>query len=266
MVFLASCSKDPSMPQPQQYPSYVRKVLIEEFTGHVDGHNVIAADTIMRIQNRYPGKVIAVTVHSGFFSRPFPPPFITDLRCNEGEEYFKFLNISYNPVGVVNWIGYPNDMLKDYTGEWGSVTDSLISLAPEADISITNNYNSSTRMLNSSVRCKFLNSFNGTYKLTLLLTEDSIIAPQKDYSKPPPNIISNYAHRHVLRDGITASWGDVLNVGSIAQGDSVIMNYVYTLPPSFKGMVPDENHCRVVAYVYDASNYQVLQAEEKKIK
>ena len=252
------------MPQPQQYPS--RKVFIGHFTGHFDGHGAIAADTILRIQNKYPGKVIAVNIHSGFFSRPFPPTYTTDLRCNEGDEYFKFLNIAYNPVGVVNWIGYPYDILKDYWGEWGSLTDSLISLPPEVDIRITNNFNSGTRMLNSSVCCKFLNSFNGTYKLTLLLTEDSIVASQKDYSKPPPHITPNYAHPNVLRDGITTSWGDTLKMGPIVKGDSIIKNYSYTLPLNFNGINPNENHCKVVAYIYDASNYQVIQAEEGKIK
>ena len=70
-------------------------------------------------------------------------------------------------------------------------------------------------------------------------------------------------HRHVLRDGITSTiWGDALTIA----GDTAVNAYNYTLPPTFKGLAPNENLCYVVAYIYDAATYEVIQAEEKKIK
>ena len=153
---------------------------------------------------------------------------------------------------------------------WSTIVDSLLALQPDADIEITNNYNSTTRVLNTSVRTEFLNPLNGNYKIVLLLTEDSIIKPQTDYSKPAgQQDVLNYVHRHALRDGITTSWGDALISGPIAVGDTAIKSYSYTLPATFpltNGIAPNENLCYVIAYVYDAATYEVVQVEEKKIK
>ena len=139
------------------------------------------------------------------------------------------------------------------------LADSLLLLPAAADLEITNQYNSSTRTLYSSIQCTFLTPLNGTYKLVVLLTEDSVIAPQKD-----PGLVRDYAHRYMLRDGITGSWGDTLFTGEAPL--SVTKHYTYTLPSHFKGRAPNENSCRVVAYIYNASNYEIIQVEERKIK
>jgi hypothetical protein len=53
-----------------------------------------------------------------------------------------------------------------------------------------------------------------------------------------------------------------LNTGLITAGDSVVRNYVYSLPAKFNGMTPHEKQCHVIAYIYDITTYEVLQAEE----
>ncbi len=259
-----SCSKDPAIPNLNE-PLPVRKVLIEMFTGHFDGHGAIATDTFQRIQQRYPDKVIGVTIHAGYFAKVFAAPYTQDFQCNAGDVYFKFLNIISNPIGTINRIDYPDRILKNYTGEWKKYTDSMVNVPAVASLKITSQYTPSTRMLSASVQCNFLGSLAGTYKLVVVLTEDKIIAPQKDYFIPSPNVAYQFVHRNVLRDGISSAWGDLLNTGWIAKGDSVIRNYLYNLPLDFNGMAPNENNCHVVAYIYDTSTYEVLQAEEIKM-
>ena len=91
------------------------------------------------------------------------------------------------------------------------------------------------------------------------------------YFGPPISKDSlNYVHRHVLRDGISSnSWGETIISGAIAAGDTAVKNYQYTLPltfPATNGIAPNENLCYVVAYIYDAATYEIIQVEEKKIK
>jgi hypothetical protein len=242
----------------------VRKVLVEEFTGHLCANCPPGAQTILTIQNKYPDRVIAMAIHSGFYAGVSSAPYTADFHCTQGDDYFNFFGVSSNPIGMVNRRDYPNNILKN-VGQWAGIVDSLMPVAPDADLKITNSYNSSTRVLNGSVICKFLNPLNGTYKIVLLVTEDSIVAAQKDGSQTPPDIL-NYVHRHMLRDGITTSWGDTLKTGLIAAGDSVVKTFNYTLPATFNSIAPNENYCRVVAFVYNAANYEVMQAEEKKFK
>ena len=243
----------------------VRKLLMEEFTGHKCGSCPPGAQTIQTLQNQYGDKLIAVSIHAGFYATVTPPIYTEDFQCNEGDDYNTFFGISANPIGMVNRKGYPSSHLKAI-GEWSGLVSSILALPPDASIRITNNYNATSRVLNSTVRCEFLNALNGTYKIMLILTEDSIISPQKDYAQTPTDVL-NYVHRHMLRDAISStSWGDTLKSGLIAAGDTVIKSYIYNLPANFNGIVPDVNHCHVVAYIYNASNYEVIQAEEKKMK
>lgn len=265
LLFIICCSKDPAIADPTP-SSAVRKVLIETFTGHGDGHGAIVSDTFQHIQQRYPANVIGITIHAGYFAKVFPAPFEADFRCNAGDAYHNFMGVTSNPIGTINRIGYPNKVLKDYTLEWARLTDSMVRLPAYATLKITNHYNSVTRILNVSVQCNFSGSLTGTYKLAVLLTED-IIAPQKDYTQPFPQIAYQYNHHHVLRDGITSTWGDLLNTtGLITKGDSVIKNYLYNLPEKFNGLAPNENNCHLVAYIYNTSTYEVVQVEEIKIQ
>ena len=244
----------------------VRKLLLEEFTGHKCGACPPGAQTIQQLKTQYPDKIISIAIHAGFFASVSSPLYTNDFHSNEGDDYNNDFGVSSNPVGMVNRKDYPiNDQLKD-VGEWGSLAGSILSVSPDADIKITNSYNSSSRQLTAVVHSEFLNPLNGTYKLVVLLTEDSIISPQKDYALPSPSNDTNYVHRHMLRDGITSSYGDVLISGVVSAGDTAVKTYSYPLPVNFNNTTPNPDHCYVTAYIYDAATYEVIQAEEKKIK
>ena len=125
---------------------------------------------------------------------------------------------------MVNRQGYPtNTHIKAY-GNWGTIVDSLMLKAPDAYIKITNNYNSSSRILNTTIRTEFLSLLSGSYKLCVLLTEDSIVNPQSDYSQPVgQQTVLNYIHHHVLRAAISStSWGDVIAPTGTAVGDTSV--------------------------------------------
>jgi len=249
----------------------VRKVLIEDFTGHTCGNCPGAATTINTIKGTHGDKIVSVALHTNFYAEPAAAPYTYDFRTNAGNEYDLFFQPQGWPAGMINRTGYPTTTHWKNLGDWGNIVNTLVAVPPDAYIEITNAYNSSTRQLSTSIRSEFLNPLNGTYKLIVLLTEDSIVKPQKDYSQPiGQQDIMNYVHRHVLRDCLTSiSWGDALISGAIAAGDTAVKTYNYTLPATFpatNGIAPNENQCHVVAYIYDAATYEVIQAEEKKIK
>lgn len=271
--FLSSCDKieDPYLPATTGGGDTsiikVRKVLIEDFTGHKCGNCPDAATTIQTIKGTYGDRVISIALHTNFYATPSPAPspYTYDFRTSAGDEYDGiFIPVGY-PAGMINRRGFPTTTHWKNLGDWANIVDTLLAIAPDAYLKITNDYNSSTRVLNTSVRCEFLNPLNGTYKLIVLLTEDSIIKPQKFYTPAVDSL--TYVHRHVLRDCLTLiNFGDNLISGIITAGDTAVKNYTYTLPADFKGLAPNENHCSVVAYVYNAATYEVIQAEEKKIK
>ena len=247
----------------------VRKVLIEDFTGAKCGNCPTAAVTINTIKGIHGDNVISIAVHSNFYSVPGAAPYTYDFRTTSGNDYDAFFQPPNFPNGMINRRNYSlSGGHWKGVSSWSSIVDTVLALAPDVDIQISNTYNSTTRLLNTSVKSKFLKPINGTYKLMVVLIEDSIVKPQTDYSKPAgqQNVL-NYVHRHVLRDAISStSWGDILASGLVAAGDSVISPFQYTLPPNFNGLAPVENHCYVIAYIYDAVTYEVIQVEEERIK
>lgn len=246
----------------------VRKVLLEDYTGHRCGNCPPAAVTAQTLKTTYGEKLVVMTIHAGFFAEPKAAPYGYDFRNTVSDDYDNFfVDGAPNPLGMVNRREYPaNNHIKDF-GEWGTLVGAALSEAPDAHIEITNLYNTTSRQLSTKVRTEFLNPLTGDYKLAVLLVEDSIVKPQKFYYPAPGKDSLTYVHHHVLRDAISNdSWGDLIATGSVAAGDTVSVSLSYDLPLNFKGLVPRENHCYVVAYVYNATTYEVIQVEEKKIK
>lgn len=242
----------------------VRKILIEDFTGHKCGNCPGAATTINTIKGIHGDKIVSIALHTNFYAQPdLPPsPYTYDFRTNAGNEFDLFFQPFGWPAGMINRRHYPANHWKNLSN-WATIVDTLAAIPPDAHIQITNYYVPSTRQLNTSIRTEWLNPLAGNYKLIVLLTEDSIIKPQKFYDPPPGKDSLTYVHRHVLRDCLTSiSWGDALSFA----GDTAVKNYTYFLPADFNGLAPNENHCSVVAYIYDAATYEVIQVEEKKIK
>ncbi|HEY6162769.1 MAG TPA: Omp28 family outer membrane lipoprotein [Bacteroidia bacterium] len=252
----------------------VRKVLLEDFTGTSCGNCPPAGATATQLEDQYKPKVIGLTIHAGLLATPSPPNLPYDFRTAVGTDYYNTFGIQANPTGMVNRIGFPTSSHLLNYGAWGSAINNIINNPPDADIQLTNTFNTNNRDLQVDVKCKFLTAkTNAYYKLVLLLKEDSIVEPQKD-DLASPNIVTNYMHRNILRGAINGNgtgWGDTLVAGNIAVGDSVMNTYHFTVPSSYTTWTVVDSHCYVVAFIYDAdassaTHYEVIQAEEKKIK
>lgn len=244
----------------------VRKVLVEDYTGHTCGNCPEAAHAIEQMKAlSFGDQVVAVGVHAGFFAWPSSGLYSADFQTTTGTEYDNFFGVSAvgNPNGMINRMDYNTSHIKPH-GSWSTIVAGIVNTPPDINIEISNTYDSNTKQLTTNVETKFLNAMTGTYKLVVLLTEDSIVAPQKDYSLPSPANDTFYVHRHVLRDAINSTWGDTVGTGTISAGLVTTKNYVYnglTTSPSW-----NPSRCHVVAFVYDASNYRVIQAEERKMR
>jgi hypothetical protein len=243
-----------------------RKVLIEDYTGHKCGNCPAAAYELTRIENKYPGKIIPIAVHAGYFSNA-AGTYSTNFQTVDGTAYdTRFGNSGAgNPNGLINRIGFPNSQIKQWTS-WESEASKMLAQQAKFEIKIKNSFNIGGSILTSSITVKALAKNTGTYKLVVVLTEDSIIAEQLDYSLPTGSqFITNYRFNHVLRGSINSTWGDVVT-GVTNLNDSIVVPYTKAINVSYN---PDK--CHVVAYIYDAdanspTYYEVLQAEELKLK
>lgn len=258
-----------------------RRVLVEDYTGHKCTACPAAAVAAEQLVDNFGDKVIVVAVHAGFFATPTPPAgappssYLADFRTAagttyDGTSYFGISNMG-NPNGMVNRKDYTPSTtthIKAYTS-WATEVSGLLAYAPVADLTITNTYNSVTRSLSTNLVSEFISDtlLTGTYKLVVMLTQDSIV----DYQLDGTTHVPNYVFDHVLRDNLNGTWGDTLVSGTITPYAQITKNYVYTLPATYPiaggatSTACVDSKCHVVAFIYNTANYEIIQAAEAKV-
>lgn len=256
-----------------------RRVLLEEFTGHICIACPTGAAVIEQMEDLYGDRLVTIAVHHGFFANPCPPSplpnnapdssflenFTTGTNSGEGYEY----ELNYPdvfgtlPSGLVNRAGVPSGSYAKSHGSWPSVVDSVMQLPAVADLEFdTVIYNTSSRALNFSVRGEFLSSQNGTFNIVVMLTEDSLIGWQTDGS----TYIPDYVFKHVLRACVNTPGsivGTSVATGSIAPGS----DFTFELPAAYTVNANwNAGHCHLIAFIYNTNTKEVLQAAEADLQ
>ena len=267
---------------------YVKKVLIEDFTGHQCSFCPDAARELDVILDVYQN-AIGLAIHGvNNFTRPYimdtvfnpEEKYVYDFRTSWGEELDSYFEISENglPKGMINRIDYNSsgDHRKDF-GQWSSlVADELEKEVKFGmNIEITQTPQMIADEYDIVINSEAISSMNGNYKLVVCITENNIVQWQKDGNIDD----SSYVHKHVLRSFLTPTWGDDLaaeetSSDNFSNGYSCIIstlennniNYSTTLPLGVGNAGNwDINNLYVVAYIYDEANYEILQVEEKPL-
>jgi len=256
---------------------YVKNILIEDFTGHLCQNCPDAARELEAIHDLYGSQIIGLALHVGStFARPYPlsqPKFTYDFRTKWGEELDGFFNISDAglPKGMINRIDYPGDHRKN-KGQWLASVQQELDKEVVFGLNINSSFDGNNSIIDISTDA--LKDISGDYKLVVCLTENEITNWQKD------GVIEdeNYIHNHVLRSLITSAWGDDVSLSTnISNGENYTHNYSvnladlenfnidYSNNTLFQGNGEsggwNQNNISILAYIYDNSNYEILQVE-----
>jgi len=247
---------------PDTTEQVVRKILIEDFTGHQCGNCPRAAEALKAIEELYPGQIIPLGIHVGFFAEPTSSGnYTADYRSETGNELDQFYgnSIAGLPNGLINRISFDSNPIVQYT-DWSSKAAQLVSLPPDATIDLNPQYNEALRSLQISADVAILTTLSDSLHIAFYLSEDNIVSPQKDYSLTPSTIV-DYTHRHVLRGSMNGTWGLPLSTGtSFAAGSTLSSNATFTIPANW-----NDSNLHVVAILFRAISKEVIQAEDVKI-
>ncbi len=241
----------------------VRKVLLEDYTGHKCVNCPGAGLVAHNLKEQYEEQLVVVAVHAGFFAAPNSTGLYTaDFRTEAGNEYFDFFQIIANPNGMVNRFGEGQDRVLGET-QWPSAVGAEVAKPPVSAIEITGDYDGVSRVLATSLTIKFLSNLPGKYRVCAMITEDSIIAPQmnNDPSIGPSPDWEDYVHMHMLRGNINGTWGSVITDEDITAGSE----YSVQCPDYDIDAEWDDQQCHIVAFVFDEDAFEVVQAEEVKL-
>ncbi|MEE4260012.1 MAG: Omp28-related outer membrane protein [Bacteroidales bacterium] len=236
----------------------VKKVLLEDYTGHDCVNCPTAAVVAEDLKDVYDEQLVVIAVHAGFFARP-KPELPEDFRTEAGEVWDQFfIGTAGNPNGLVNRVEKaPGNYVFNY-GEWSTAVSLELEKSAEAKITIENNFEQNK--LTSTVTSEFLTVLDGTYNLMYCITQDSLTGPQKnnDANVGETPLIEEYEFMHVLRytDEI---WGE-----NLTENVEVGKEYTSSFSVDFEADWVPEN-CHVVAFICNAETKTIIQVEEVKV-
>lgn len=242
----------------------VRKVLLEEFTGHKCPNCPKGTTIANNIRSSNPDDVVLVAIHnSGGFSEADPPDYPSDFETETGE----ILRVNYQagafPVGLVSRIRGGNGDAKVNWNSWENTTNVLLAdqnfRSPYFKVKLENIYNTSTGAMRISPTVTALKPVTGEVYMAAYILESNIEAPQIDGTVR----IANYIHNHVLRVGFPAKGGGKLIFTDPAAND------VYTTvaeTEELRTMVPFQDwkleNLELVVFIYEANDGEVLWVDE----
>lgn len=207
--------------------SVQRAVLIEDFTGQMCVNCPNAVPVIEGLEHAYPGKIVAVAIHSGMV---LPTTGNLALHTPIGEQYYKDAGSPAQPAGRIGRVG--GTSLPDM---WGLGAQEILKQQSPVWLGVTNTYDEAARKVTIAVKAYGIEAASGN--LQIWLTEDGIAAPQVGQT--------NYVHNHVFRDAVNGAYGEPF---AIAKGEDKTVTAEATLADHWVAA-----NMSVVAFVYDAS-------------
>ncbi len=230
--------------------SHVRNPLLECCTGTwcqwcPCGHTIIAGD----ILPNYPNTVV-LSYHGPANSSSDPYSFFP------GNGIIAGLGLNSYPTGNID----RTSSSPVSRSSWYSIVSSRSLFVPDVIISFTRTFSTTTRELGMIVKVTPQFPLSGTFMMSAVLLEDSLIYPQTGNASCPGG--NPYVHNHVVRAMLNGMRGDTLIAGSSwPAGSEIAKTVTYTVPSNFVA-----EHCKLAVFVYKVAPTlnvsEVLQAEE----
>lgn len=241
-----------------------KKVLLEDYTGHKCGNCPAAAIVAANLHNQYKDTLVVVAVHAGFFAKTntlYPTSYTTTAGNDwDGASGFNISALG-NPNGMVDRKIHSGFALVHKETNW----PATVAIAKKNEfivkVELKSMYDKVARALNVETKLTFLKAYANNVKLNLILTEDSIIGPQTDYSQNPDHV-HHYHFEHMLRGALNGSFGEVAKTAPINALSSATINTAnFAVESKF-----NDRQLSLVAIVFDETTREVLQVEKVKIR
>ena len=236
-----------------------RKVLAEELTGVRCPNCPDGTATLVALKDQLGDNLVIVSVHAApGYDTPYPESQY-DFRTPDGTALANYIgSAAFFPTASINRRLVPPETEPFLPRSiWSGIISEELSKPPVVGLFLNNTFDAASRQLNVDVTIAPEAQLLGEHRLTVLITQDSI----QDYQKKGLEKLSDYYHRHVLRDVLTQATGDVIDE-ALSPASAVTRNYSITLPADW-----DEKHCSIVAFVHHgtSSDKEVLQVEEAHV-
>ena len=232
-----------------------RKVLIIDFTGHKCGNCPKGHKMINTLEGTYHDAVVPVAMHctSTYAAPEAGTAFADDFRTEEGNYLCTYTDLEGLPAGLVNTLDPLS--LSNAPTEWATLFANYVNVTPELSIEVVPSVANGS--MTANVKLKAETACSRKLSLCVYVVEDNIIGGQIDYESNPTTI-ENYVHNHVFRTSFSGALGESVkdDTEEMAKGATIEKSYTKAVDSGW-----NIANCKVVAFVYDSTTKEVLQAE-----
>lgn len=241
-----------------------RRVLVEELTGVKCTNCPDGTNLLVDLQNTYGAEnLVVVAVHyAPGFNDPYTGANASkyDFKTEDGTAMAKYVGTFEGaPSAAIARILPPNATSTFLLppSEWPGYITAEFAKDYKLGLFVVNEYDPLTRKLDIKVNIAPEATLTGDHRLTVVITQDSIVDVQNVYGV----VVKDYVHRHVLRDVVTAPTGNDI-AEPLTGGALISKNFSLVLPADW-----DERHCSVVAFVHHngTPDKEVLQVTEAHV-
>ena len=190
-----------------------------------------------------------MAIHSGYFTPQTYPNFQTEIGATFMDPY----------DDVEGGLGLPAALINRTTeeaiarGQWRGKTEEVLGQVAECNVGGHVVINPITRTAKITTEVYYTaNSNEPINYLTIVMLQDSIIGQQAYAETNPAQHMGGdqYCHMHVLRDVVTADWGNA--IAPTTQGSFLTKTYEYKIPEIIgdtNGIVVDIDNISFLAFV-----------------
>ena len=251
-----------------------RNVLVEDFTGHYCNNCPSAAYSIDTIKQSLGKQLVPVGIHvTTQFAAPVAskaPKYQTDFRTPGGteikNEFAPAAGLPAIMVSRINSFTTPA-RFNIYLSSLSSNVRSLVSDVPKVKLQTISTFDQTTNRVCSYAEIEIMDNLTDDHSIVFMLLEDSVV----DYQlyngsggdpKYTAGDISDYTHKHVLRKSMNGWQGKkVITAGDVTVGDKIVEGTTFVVTDgSWR-----TDHLEVVAFVYNNSTKEVIQAYSEKL-
>ena len=177
------------------------------------------------------------------------------FRNFPGNSIINLLTFISYPTGVVDRTSAP--IINE---SWFDAVNNRNSIPATISINTNGSFNPVDRLLNVNINSTALQNLSGTFKMNIMILEDSLIYPQSGNSSCPGG--NEYVHHNVVREMINGAEGEILVNGSNWNtGQTISKNIQYTVPANF---VAEKCHLVVLVYKVQSPFYSAQIQQAKK--
>ena len=238
--------------------TFVKKVMIEEFSSTSNGMSPESADLINTIVRSNPNRIYHASLHS--------------MDVMAGSQTNRLMNAftpmaTTLPCAAIDRNSFSGNRYQSMT-KYSNSVNTMLGKTTNCGLAMRSSINKGVAYVD--IYSGFTSTATGTYKVSTYLVEDVVINGSPNYfqdnssnGNPTSNFynmgnpIIAFPHKNVVRKVLSADMGDSVNPGTLANGSTAVLTYEIDLP----NKMGTNSTWKIISFITDATTNEIQNVQ-----